>query len=211
MKKISILLVDDHRLLRESWSDILNNDNRFYVVGSTDSGFEAIEMAERLLPAIIIMDMNMTPVDGFEATRQICESNPQSRIIGLSMYANIFSARRFLNIGAMGYLTKNSSKEEVILAITVVSEGKKYICEEIKNILAYQELKQDKSILLLNSLSKREIEIVQLVKKGFSSKEMALMLGLNQKTIEVHRYNILRKLKVKNSAALVNFCNANGV
>lgn len=211
MKKITILLVDDHRLLRDSWAGILNADSRFRVIADTGNGAEAVEMVKNLQPAIVLLDINMIPVDGFEVTRHICRNNSQSRVIGLSMYRDIISVKRLLVIGAMGYLTKNSSKEEMMLAITEVNNGNRYICDDVKNILAHRELEDDKSVLIFNSLTEREIEIVQQVKKGFSSREIALMLDIRQKTVEVHRSNILRKLKLKNSASLVNYFNVNGL
>jgi DNA-binding NarL/FixJ family response regulator len=211
MKKITILLVDDHRLLRESWYGILNSDSHFSVVGDTGDGNEAIKMAKKLKPDIVLMDINMTPVDGFEVTRQIYKSGSGSRVIGLTMYNNVISAKRLLALGAMGYLTKNSSKEEMKEAIIEVKSGKKYICTEIKNVLAQQELEEGTELSLVKSLSKREIEIVQYVKKGFSSREIALLLEIGVKTVEVHRYNILRKLHLKNSASLMNFFHINGI
>lgn len=211
MKKITILLVDDHRLLRESWYGILNSDPHFNVVGDTGDGIEAIKLAKKLKPDIVLMDISMTPVDGFEVTRQIYKSGSGCRVIGLSMYNNVISAKRLLTLGAMGYLTKNSSKEEMKEAIIEVSNGKKYICKEITNVLVQQEMDEDSEVSLVNSLSKREIEIVQYVKKGFSSREIALQLDIGMKTVEVHRYNILRKLHLKNSASLINFFNANGI
>ena len=211
MKKITILLVDDHRLLRESWYGILNSDAHFSVVGDTGDGVEAINMAKDLRPDIVLMDINMAPVDGFEVTRQIHKSGLGSRVIGLTMYNNVISAKRLLTLGAMGYLTKNSSKEEMKEAIIDVNNGKRYICKEIKNVLAQQELEEGSEVSLINSLSKREIEIVQYVKKGFSSREIALQLEIGMKTVEVHRYNILRKLHLKNSASLINFFNVNGM
>ena len=211
MKKITILLVDDHRLLRESWNSILNSDVRFHVVGDTGDGAEAIKMEKSLKPNIVLMDINMTPVDGFEVTGQIYRNGSGTRVIGLSMYNNVISAKRLLTLGAMGYLTKNSSKEEMKEAIIEVNNGKKYICKEIKNVLAHQQLDNDSEVSLVNSLSKREIEIVQYVKKGFSSREIASLLEIGMKTVEVHRYNILRKLHLKNSASLINFFNVNGI
>lgn len=211
MEKITILLVDDHRLLRESWYGILNSDPHFRVVGDTGDGMEAIKMAKNLQPDVVLMDLNMMPVDGYEVTKQIQKSGSDSRVIGLSMYNNVISAKRLLALGAMGYLTKNSSKEEMKEAILEVKKGRKYICKEIKNVLAQQELEEDSEVSLVGSLSKREIEIVQYVKKGFSSREIALQLDIGMKTVEVHRYNILRKLHLKNSASLINFFNANGI
>lgn len=211
MEKITILLVDDHRLLRESWYGILNCDPHFRVVGDTGDGMEAINMAKNLQPDVVLMDINMMPVDGYEVTRQIYRNGSGSKVIGLTMYNNVISAKRLLALGAMGYLTKNSSKEEMKEAIMEVKKGRKYICKEIKNVLAQQELEEGSEVSLVGSLSKREIEIVQYVKKGFSSREIALQLDIGMKTVEVHRYNILRKLHLKNSASLINFFNVNGI
>jgi len=211
MEKITILLVDDHKLIRDSWSFILNSDPRFEVIGETSSGEEAIELAKAQRPQIVLMDVNMTPINGFEATKQIRKFSPGSKIIGISMHSMPAYARRMLQMGAMGYVTKNSSKDEMITAIVEVNNGKKYVCEEVKNILAQQELEQDNEHPDMNVLSRREIEIVQLIKEGLSSKEVALRLDISLKTVEVHRYNILKKLNLKNTASLVNFINAQGL
>jgi DNA-binding NarL/FixJ family response regulator len=114
-------------------------------------------------------------------------------------------------MGAMGYVTKNSSKDEMITAIVEVNNGKKYVCEEVKNILAQQELEDEAGLPDMNILSRRELEIVKLIKDGMSSKEIAIRLDISLKTVEVHRYNILKKLNLKNTASLVNFINAQGL
>jgi DNA-binding NarL/FixJ family response regulator len=211
MNKISILLVDDHKLIRDSWSFILNSDNRFTVIGETDSGKDAVEIAKTLRPDIVLMDVNMSPVNGFDATEQVIKYSPDSRIIAVSMHSMPAYAKRMMQLGAMGYVTKNSSKDEMIKAIIEVNNGKKYICEEVKNILAQKELEEETLPSDMNKLSRREIDIVNLIKKGLSSKEIALQLNISLKTVEVHRYNILKKLKLKNSAALVNFINVQGL
>jgi DNA-binding NarL/FixJ family response regulator len=211
MEKVTILLVDDHKLIRDSWSFILNSDPRFIVIGETSSGEEAIEIAAQKNPDIILMDVNMSPVNGFDATKQILRISPDSKVIGVSMHTMPAYAKRMLQLGAMGYVTKNSSKEEMIAAIIEVSEGKKYICEEVKNILAQQELDESAAQGDMNNLSRREIDIIKLIKEGMSSKQIALELDISLKTVEVHRYNILKKLKLKNTAALVNFINIKGL
>jgi DNA-binding NarL/FixJ family response regulator len=211
MEKITILLVDDHKLIRDSWSFILNSDPRFLVIGETSSGEEAIEIAREKRPNIILMDVNMSPVNGFDATKQIHKISPESRIIAVSMHTMPAYAKRMLQLGAMGYVTKNSSKEEMIAAIIEVRNGKKYICEEVKNILAQQELDEAGEEGDLNNLSRRELDIIKLIKEGLSSKEIAQQLDISLKTVEVHRYNVLKKLKLKNTAALVNFINAKGL
>jgi DNA-binding NarL/FixJ family response regulator len=212
MEKITILLVDDHRLIRDSWSFILNSDPRFDVVAETSSGEEAVEIARDKRPDIILMDVNMTPINGFDATRQIRKFLPASKIIGVSMHSMPAYAKRMLQLGGMGYVTKNSSKDEMITAILEVHNGRKFICDEVKNILAQQELDEGTApVSDMNNLSRRELDIIQLIKEGLSSKEIARKLEISLKTVEVHRYNILKKLNLKNTAALVNFINTQGL
>ena len=212
MQKITVLLVDDHRLIRDSWSFILSSDTRFQVIGETSSGEEAIDIAKEKRPDIILMDVNMSPVNGFDATKQIRKLSPASKIIGVSMHSMPAYAKRMLQLGAMGYVTKNSSKDEMINAILEVNGGRKYICDEVKNILAQQELDETESTGAdMNNLSRRELDIIQLIKEGLSSKEIAMRLDISLKTVEVHRYNILKKLNLKNTASLVNFINTQGL
>ena len=211
MEKIKILLVDDHKLIRDSWSFILNSDPRFTVIGETNSGEEAIDIASKKKPDIILMDVNMSPLNGFDATKQIHKISPDSRIIAVSMHTMPAYAKRMLQLGAMGYVTKNSSKEEMITAIVEVSNGNKYICDEVKAILADQELDENADKGDLNDLSRRELDIIKLIKEGLSSREIALQLDISLKTVEVHRYNVLKKLKLKNTASLVNYINAKGL
>lgn len=211
MEQITIVLVDDHKLIRDSWSFILNSDPRFTVIGETNSGEEAVKIVKTLKPNIVLMDVNMTPVNGFDATSLITKYSPGSKVIAVSMHTMPAYAKRMMQLGAMGYVTKNSSKDEMIKAIIEVSSGKRYICEEVKNILAHKELEEEVSPGDMNTLSRREIDVIQHIKLGLSSKEIAIKLDISLKTVEVHRYNILKKLKLKNTAALVNFINVNGL
>ena len=207
MDKITILIADDHTLVRETWSFILNTDARFSVVAESGSGEEAVELAKKLRPNIVIMDINLPGINGIEATQQIRKFSPGSKILGVSLHTQPTYARKMIQKGAMGYVTKNSSREEMFKAIMEIQSGKKYICDEIKNILSEQVISGDDPQTGLNSLSQREIEIIAFIKKGFSSKEIADELKISVKTVEVHRYNILKKLNLKNAAALVNYIN----
>ncbi|MBL0134973.1 MAG: response regulator transcription factor [Chitinophagaceae bacterium] len=207
MQKVSILIADDHKLIRETWSFILNNDPRFEVVAECGDSEEAVEVARVKRPNIILMDINMTPISGFEATEKIRKVSPASKIIGVSMHSQPAYAKKMLQIGARGYVTKNSSKEEMIKAIMEVQNGNKYICDEIKNNISELVLEENKDTPNVNALTEREIQIINLIKEGFSSKEIATQLNISLKTVEVHRHNILKKLKLKNSASLVNFIN----
>ena len=207
MEKISILIADDHKLIRETWSFILNNDPRFIVVAECGDSEQAVEMARTKKPQIVLMDINMTPISGFEATEKIRKVSPGSKVIGVSMHSQPAYAKKMLQIGARGYVTKNSSKEEMITAILEVHAGNKYICEEIKNNISELVLEENKDVPNVNALTEREIQIINLIKEGQSSKEIAQSLNISLKTVEVHRHNILKKLKLKNSASLVNFIN----
>ena len=207
MNKITIMIADDHKLIRETWSYILNGDSRFQVIAECGDSQEAVDLAREKRPHIILMDINMAPFSGLEATEKIRKVAPGSRVIGVSMHSQPAYAKKMLQMGARGYVTKNSSKEEMIKAILEVNYGNKYICDEIKNIISEQLLDEHEDSPNINSLTEREMQIINLIKEGLSSKEIANSLTISLKTVEVHRHNILKKLKLKNSASLVNFIN----
>jgi DNA-binding NarL/FixJ family response regulator len=207
MEKISVLIADDHKLIRETWSYILNNDSRFEVIAECGDSEQAVEMSKVKRPQIVLMDINMMPISGFEATERIRKVSPLSKVIGVSMHSQPAYAKKMLQIGAKGYVTKNSSKEEMIKAILEVHNGNKYVCDEIKNNISDQVLEENSDAPNVNALTEREIQIINLIKEGQSSKEIAAVLAISLKTVEVHRHNILKKLKLKNSASLVNFMN----
>lgn len=130
--KISIVLTDDHQMVRETWKLLLETDLRFTVVAQCSSGAEAIDAAVSLKPDIMLMDINMHPMNGFEATAEILKRNPEIRIIGVSVNNQPSYVQNMLQSGAKGYVTKNSSRDEMIQAILQVYNGNTYICEEIK-------------------------------------------------------------------------------
>ncbi|MBI1341740.1 MAG: response regulator [Terrimonas sp.] len=209
METITILLADDHKLIRDAWTFMLNSDPRFEVCGIASTGKEVIELTKQLSPSVILMDINLGEISGFDAAEIILADNPGKKIIGVSMHSIPAYAKRLFKIGGKGYVTKNSSREEFIQAILEVNAGKKYICHEIKDALSQREFENEAGPDI-NALSKRELEVVKYIKGGLSSKEISCQLGLSLKTVEVHRYNILKKLQLKNSAVLINFLNMNG-
>jgi DNA-binding NarL/FixJ family response regulator len=208
MEKITIMIADDHKLIRDTWSYVLNGDPRFQVIAECGDSEEAVQQAMLKHPQIILMDINMTPISGFEATEQIRRLSPTSKIIGISMHSQPAYAKKMLQIGARGYVTKNSSKEEMITAILEVHNGNRYLCDEIKNIISEQLMDERPDGPDINTLTEREIQIINFIKEGFSSKEIGQKLNISLKTVEVHRHNILKKLKIKNVASLVNFINS---
>jgi two-component system invasion response regulator UvrY len=209
MKKINILITDDHTLVRESWVLLLNADCRFNVIAQCGSGEEAVELARNLRPDIVIMDINLPGINGFEATTQIRKFSPGSKVLGVSLHTQPAYVRKMIRSGATGYVTKNSSQEEMFNAIVEIHNNRKYICKQIKNILSEQAMNPDDQPGGLHSLSKRELHIISYIKNGYSSREIADSINISVKTVEVHRYNILKKLDLPNVAALVNFINHN--
>ena len=167
------------------------------------NGEEAIELAQKMRPKVILLDINMSPMSGIEATEQIRKFSPASRIIGVSMHSQPAYVKKLLKLGAHGYVTKNSPQQEMFEAIIEVTKGNRYICTEVKTILSEQVFEEEASGA--NSLSNRELEIIKHIKNGMSSKEISSELNISLKTVEVHRHNILKKLNLKNSAALVNY------
>ena len=129
---IRIVIADDHKMIREAWKLLLEQDERFIIIAECSNGTEAIEAAMNHEPDIILMDINMNPVNGFEATRKILKQTPSVKIIGMSINDQPAYCRNLLQLGAKGYVTKNSSKEEMINAILQVYDGKQFICKEIK-------------------------------------------------------------------------------
>jgi len=209
MEKITILIADDHKLIRETWSFILNSDPRFQVIAQCSNGEEAIKEAQKLRPKVVLLDINMTPISGIEATQQIRKFSPATKIIGVSMHSQPAYVKKLLKLGAHGYVTKNSPQQEMFEAIEEVLKGNRFICSEVKTILSEQAFEEEAGGA--NSLSNRELEIIKLIKDGLSSKEISTTLNISLKTVEVHRHNILKKLNLKNSAALVNFINESGL
>jgi DNA-binding NarL/FixJ family response regulator len=131
-EKIGIVIVDDHQVMRETWRLILEQETRFHIVAECTSGAEAISAANDLRFDVMLMDINMQPMNGFEATRKILNKHPSTRIIGMSVNNQTTYARNMLKLGARGFITKNSSQHEMIYAITSVYHGNIFICEEVR-------------------------------------------------------------------------------
>jgi two-component system, NarL family, invasion response regulator UvrY len=208
MKKISIMLVDDHTLIRETCTHLLNLQENFEVIASTGDSEQGVELARQKRPDIILLDINMAPVNGFEMINLIRKNSPLSRVIALSMHSQPVYVKKMMKLGAKGYLTKNSPVTEMVEAINVVSRGGLYLCNEIKNLLSEQVLYGDPDKVDINVLSEREIQILRILKQGLSSKEIAAELQISTRTVEVHRHHILKKLKMKNTVSAITYFNS---
>ncbi|MBO9571051.1 MAG: response regulator transcription factor [Chitinophagaceae bacterium] len=211
MAKITVLIVDDHTLIRETWSFLLGRNENFEVIAEVGDGQKAIDVARDKRPNIVLLDINMTPLNGFDVLKMIRKQSPGSKVIAVSMHSQPAYAKKMLRMGAKGYVTKNSPRQEMLDAIMEVQHGNTYICQEVKNILSDQMLNEEDNTAGLNQLSEREIEVINQIRDGLSSKEIADKLAISIKTVEVHRHNILKKLKVKNTASLINYINSSGL
>ncbi len=209
MHPITILIADDHRLVRDTWQLILSREERFSVIAQSSNGEEAVRLARELRPSIALLDINMSPLDGFEATSQIRRFSPGTRIIAVSMFSQPTYVKKMFRLGALGYVSKNSSPGELIYAILTVNGGNRFVCDEIQSVLTTHALLDEEPAV--NSLTARELEIMKYIRDGCSSKEIGAALGISSKTIEVHRHKILTKLHLSSSIELVNFINISGI
>jgi DNA-binding NarL/FixJ family response regulator len=204
MKEVKVIIADDHRMLRKAWELLINRLKDIIVIGEAANGVEVLGILSNSRANIVLMDIDMPIMNGFETTKIIKEKYPWIKVIAISMYDDTSYVKKMLRLGIAGYLTKNSSTEELLNAIEIVKNGGKYICSEVQNKLLEKIYEPDPE-----KLSSREKEIVQLIIEGLSSKEISEKLFLSIKTIESHRGNIYKKLKVKNIAELIHFVNDN--
>jgi two-component system invasion response regulator UvrY len=205
-KKIKIVIADDHLLIAETWATLINMDPDFDVVKVFDNTQTLIEEISEIKPDIAILDININPFSGIEATKMIRRLAPGTKIIGVSMHNQPSFAKKMMRNGAMGYVTKSSNKNEMYDAIRSVMKGEKYICAEIQRNITNQVLMDDDENKL-SRLTEREIEIIKLIKNGSTNKEIAEKLFLSPRTVETHRARILKKLDLKNSLSLVKYIN----
>lgn len=205
-KKVRIVIADDHLLIAETWATLINMDPDFEVVKVFDNTQSLIEEISELKPDIAILDININPFSGIEATKMIRRLAPGTKIIGVSMHNQPSFAKKMMRNGAMGYVTKSSNKNEMYEAIRAVMRGEKFICSEIQRNITNQVLMDDDDNKL-SRLTEREIEIIKLIKNGSTNKEIAEKLFLSPRTVETHRARILKKLDLKNSLSLVKYVN----
>lgn len=215
--KIKVLLVDDHRLLRDGLSSILNQAENIDIVGSVSSGEEAIKVFPALKPDVILMDIIMGGMTGIEATRWIKEQNNSIKIILISSEVKKELITAGIQSGIDGYLPKDVEKITLIEAIKAVTRGERYFNEAIISLVFddfYQKKKMSPAkakIAMPNDLTKREEEVLALIASGKSNKEVADALFISVKTVDTHKSHILEKLGLKNTAELVRYAIKNNL
>jgi|SRR5579864_2425805 len=207
----SILLVDDHAVVRDGLRALLEDGQELQIIGVAGNGREAVAEAQRLRPDVVIMDIAMPELDGVEATRRIIEKCPDTRVLVLSMYLSAEHIHRALQAGAQGYVLKESAGDEVVEAIRALRAGKRYLSHRITETMIDDYLREGSSVSPLDSLSLRERDVLQLVVEGCTNVAIAQKLSLSPKTVETYRARIMRKLKVRDTVELVKFAMRHGI
>ena len=202
--KITVLLVDDHALVRRGFRRMLDDDQVLAVVGEASNGLQAVELAEKFKPQVIVMDCQLPEMNGLEATRRILAARPETAILMLSMHSEDTLVRQALEAGARGYVLKNAMDLDLAKAIKEVAAGKSVLDPQVERM---ELLKGERGA----GLTTRELEILQHIVAGKSNKEIASDLNLSVNTVSVHRANIMDRLGIHKTAELVVYAIRNGL
>ena len=207
---ITVILADDHPVVRDGLCFLLNAQPDIKVLGTADNGHEAVQLATKLNPNVAVMDIAMPLLNGIEATQQITSTLPHTRVMILSIHFTSVHIQRALQAGAMGYLLKESAGEEVVEAIRTVHEGRRYLSRKIAETVVEDYVRQGGGDVL-EGLSPRERQVLQLIAEGKTSAEAAEILYLSVKTVETYRSRFMQKLGLKDMTALVKFAIQHGI
>jgi DNA-binding NarL/FixJ family response regulator len=210
---IKIMVVDEHKILREGLSTLIAKQPDMEIIGEATDGREALQLLEKLMPDLILMDVTMPNLNGIEATRKIKSKKPDIEVIALSLHSDRRYVLGMIDAGASGYLLKECAFDELVRAINTVMAKKKYLSPGISDILIEEYVKkttQDKPTIY-SKLTPREREILQLIAEGKNTKEIARYLFISVKTVETHRRHIKKKLKVQSVAELTKIAIREGL
>jgi|SRR6516162_2925981 DNA-binding NarL/FixJ family response regulator len=203
-EKISVLLVDDHALVRRGFRRMLEDEEDIVVKGEASDGEEAVRLAHQLQPKVIVMDCALPGISGLVATRKILEHNPKAAVLMLSMHSEDTWVRQALDSGARGYMLKNAVDLELVTAIRRVAAGEEVLDPQIARRATLRGER-------VTGLTVRELEVLQLIVGGLSNKEIAAQLNLSSNTVAVHRANIMDALGIHKTAELVVYAIRNGL
>ncbi len=209
MKRIRILLADDHAVVRQGFKMILGAQPDMEIVGEAGNGREAVELAERLKPDVVVMDVAMPELNGIEATRRLGDSATHARVIALSMHKDSVYVREVLRAGARGYLLKDSGAGDLVSAVRAVAQGEGYLSPAVSNAVLDDYRRHVTNPIDL--LTSREREVLQMLAEGKTNKEIAGVLNLSVYTVDAHRGRIMEKLNLHSINELVRFAVRNGL
>lgn len=199
---IRVMLVDDHRLVRAGLKRVLSEMPDIRVVAEAGTGEEALELARKEAPDVVLMDVNMPGMGGLEATRRLVARNPQLKVIAVSMHMDEPYPSRMLEAGAAGYISKDSAADEVATAIRRVQSGGHYVAADVAGNLAASLIKGGGGGAPFEQLSQRETQVMMMVTKGYSTQDISDRLCLSPKTVSTYRYRLFEKLGVSNDVEL---------
>lgn len=210
MRKTRVLLADDHRIFLEGLKGLLEPE--FDLVGNVEDGRALVKEAERLRPDVIVADISMPLLNGIDAVRQLKKSDNRTKVVFLTMHPDVSFAKLAFEVGASGYVIKNSASHELIAAIHAVMRGKTYVTPEIAGelIQTYKTFESGQKVFNQN-LTDRQKEILQLITEGHPTKEIAATLCISVRTVERHKYNMMKELKLKTTADLVKYALEQGI
>lgn len=209
---IRIIIVDDHKILRQGLRTMLEKIPGMEVVAEAEDGRTAVRQAQELTPQVVIMDVGLPDLNGIEATRQVLMVSPQTKVIGLSMHSDKRFVLNMIKAGASGYLLKDSAFEELATAIHTVMANKSYLTQEVAHIVVKDYLEgPTNQPSAFSILTLREREVLQLIAEGKSSRQIADLLCLSIKTVETHRQQIMHKLDLHSVADLVRYSIREGI
>jgi two-component system response regulator NreC len=214
MKNLKIVLAEDHTILREGLRALLSADPYFEIVGEARDGRDAVRCVEKLVPDLLLMDLSMPRMSGMEAIREIKKRYPEIKIIALTVHKTEEYLLTTLKAGADGYVLKDATHDELVMAIKNVMRGKSYLSPGVseKVIEGYLEGKESsRSVSSWESLSQREREVLKLIAEGYKNKDIAGDLCISLKTVEKHRANLMKKLDLHNAAALTVYAVERGL
>lgn len=211
IKKIKVLLVDDHPVVRKGLHSCLANRDNLKIVGEASNGTEALQKVKELDPDVVLMDINMPGMDGLEVTETLRKDSPRTRVLVLSVHDTREYVMRIVKAGARGYVLKDTPPEELVQAIETVNAGEAYFSPSVARIALNQYVAESDSNSPLTRLSEREREVLVQIAEGKSNKEIASHLNIGVRTVETHRERIMRKLDIHSVAGLTKFAIANGM